>query len=251
MRTRVLHDGVGVLSQIQHESGCRIHIERKHHEVRLFGLPEQRSLANKLLDNFALEVKETNVEISTSVMIEDSLEPIASSCGVTLLMKNGRVMVLGLIENVDKAVQEIEQCKRPKSRFENDVETRQAPRPYGSQQEAPPRGAVATKQYVLDNVERNIPAMKQSTHTQQNPTAHGIHGSTQEGRTSACPTCGCGNFCTSCGAQIGAWQYAPFVIQQQCFPASPGNFPANAMLIPYVMAPQSTLMDGGSYGEFA
>jgi hypothetical protein len=230
MRTRLLDEGGGILSQIQDESGCRIHIERKLHEVRLFGLPEQRSAANKLLDSFAREVKEANVEVSTAAMIEESLQSIASSCGVTFLTRNDGLVVLGLIRNVDKAIQEIEQNRRPKSGFEVNAETRQTYRPSYSQPMVSPCATAATTQYVREASGRNTPAVKQSAHTQHSPTAHGAHGSVQE--NSACPTCGCGKFCTSCGAQISAWQYTPMVMPQQ------GYFPANAMLIPCMMAPQ-------------
>merc|ERR1712172_380908 len=109
MRTRILRDDSSVLYRLEQASGCRIHIERKQNEVRLFGTPEAASKADRLLDDFATQVKDFKMYVNANQYTEETLHVLAHTCGVTLRVEHGQVMIFGLNANVEQAVKEFNQ----------------------------------------------------------------------------------------------------------------------------------------------
>jgi hypothetical protein len=171
LRTRTLQEGTqAIVAQIQQESGCRIHIERSRHEVRLFGDAEAVVIAERLLHELDKDCTEATVPMRTDSNIAPALQSLAHSCGVTLRLDENQVAVLGKRDPVAKAVKELNSfLADPQLRF-----VHQPSKPFTGQGE---EAAEAT------------PIGSESDENDDDK----IQGS-------ACPTCGACPFCASCGA---------------------------------------------------
>jgi hypothetical protein len=249
MRTRILQDGTEVLSRIQRESGCRIHIERRLHEVRLFGPPEATSIADELLDQFSAEVAGRTVELGNAELTEESLEAVAHSCGVTLRVEEGHVVVYGLLSKVDAAVQELVAVMqtRPKnvlpkikqeceptpesldSRFKSDAEIFSM---------APDRTKPPAALQPREPLQRRVPLGQQGGYQAMK------HDMLQDAKDpQACPTCGCGQFCVSCGHPVAGWAYIQAPMSGQYVTMSNGQ---TGMFVPMMMSQPGMQTDGQS-----
>lgn len=270
MRTRILQDESSVLYRLELASGCRIHIERKQNEVRLFGPPDAASTANKLLDDFAAEVTEVSFDMNTTQMSEESLLALAHKCGVSLRVEDDQVIILGLHANVEYAGREFKELsgqKPPQYDSTSSSEGLQLQVPnyqvLAAQENPYPSGAchgtypmmgssvpiMVTRESSGVPVMQNATAPSQACSTQQpfmlSPNfamaqpqipAHTQAAQMQTSKH-VCPTCGCGHFCTSCGFQVAGWQYIQAPTAPASPPMSPGNgYVANTMFVPMMMA---------------
>mmetsp|Transcript_60417 Transcript_60417/g.112185 ORF Transcript_60417/g.112185 Transcript_60417/m.112185 type:complete len:388 (+) Transcript_60417:55-1218(+) len=110
MRTRVSEElSQSLLLQLQQQSGCRIHIERGVHEVRIFGPDEETVIADKLLDELAAVCVEEKVVVKESTFVcPSTLQCISETCEVTIRAQRGAVMVYGRQQAVADAVEELQ-----------------------------------------------------------------------------------------------------------------------------------------------
>ena len=98
-----------LLMQLQNASGCRIHIERGHPEVRIFGTNQASAMAEELLDEAATRCTQGIVpfEDGAPAISPSILEYIATTCEVTLEMQEHGFVASGLHHAVAAAVEEL------------------------------------------------------------------------------------------------------------------------------------------------
>mmetsp|Transcript_42553 Transcript_42553/g.92687 ORF Transcript_42553/g.92687 Transcript_42553/m.92687 type:complete len:412 (+) Transcript_42553:43-1278(+) len=114
MRTRSCQDdreNDAALARLQKQSGCRIHIDRRVMEVRLFGPPAATAAADKLLDEFEQQVTEQTLPLDSlegdPEIILQNLQPLADACGVTLRCTDNLVVALGRHVAVEDAMEKL------------------------------------------------------------------------------------------------------------------------------------------------
>lgn len=111
MRTRTLMDSSkAAVAHLQETSGCRIHIERSRQEVRLFGSSASVKIAEKILEELALECEEVLVPAPAEILERSTevLESLAHACAVTFRLDASEgVTVLGTKASVRRAVEEL------------------------------------------------------------------------------------------------------------------------------------------------
>jgi hypothetical protein len=174
LRTRTLQEGTqAIVVQIQNESGCRIHIERSRHEVRLFGDAQAVAIAERLLQQLDQDCGEAMVPLKADSSIAPALQSLAHSCGVTLRLDENHVAVFGMKEAVSKAVKELDRCLTDPQ-------------------------ALAMFQPVQQIAEE--PAEAQVRLNTPSNTESDCDADSNAAPRTACPTCGACPFCTSCGA---------------------------------------------------
>lgn len=103
MRTRTDTDiNRAALARIQHETGCRIHIERDNQQVQLFGPNEVRADAQLLLQELESMCSQETVDMRFPLAAEmPHLQKFALEFGVTAIMEDAtHVTVMGLSEAV-------------------------------------------------------------------------------------------------------------------------------------------------------
>lgn len=107
MRTR--HEGPSAIVEvIQKQSGCRLHIERTRHEVRLFGDTKAIGEATELLSDLADKCSEEAVLLKQgSWPSAEALQSMALKNKVTFRCEEHQVIALGLTEAVSAAVKEL------------------------------------------------------------------------------------------------------------------------------------------------
>merc|ERR1719329_2128237 len=117
MRTRTnTEPAEAVVSLIQQESGCRIHIERSCRQIRIFGPKHKVIVAQQQLDELEGMCKMEYVEITNNVSTEtEVLEPFANKFGISLcaqkLSNNQSVLaVYGIARAVAEATNELRKC---------------------------------------------------------------------------------------------------------------------------------------------
>lgn len=186
MRTRTQTTSDAAIQYIQEQSGCRVHVERTTQEVRLYGCEKNLKMADKLLKELA---EETDIQVVQGMVSPELLEHIALSMGVTLRVQDTYIEVLGRKDATQSASAELEKLLQKAGFCEKTLEAEthsiQSQSTIPSPQPPSPQG----------------PKIAEMGQHLQN-----IHGQTQpvENR---CPTCHCGRFCGTCGAQI--WQTIP------------------------------------------
>jgi hypothetical protein len=106
LRTRTIPSGQQAhITNIQQESGCRIHIERSRHEVRLFGHDDTTTVAERLLDELAVRCTEVVLPMPSGISNSPAVQAVADGCGVTLCLEERQVAVLGIRDSVNNAVE--------------------------------------------------------------------------------------------------------------------------------------------------
>mmetsp|Transcript_55682 Transcript_55682/g.132767 ORF Transcript_55682/g.132767 Transcript_55682/m.132767 type:complete len:425 (-) Transcript_55682:111-1385(-) len=110
LRTRSEEDASkSLLLQVQEKTGCRIHIERGQHEVRIFGPDEEAEVAERMIDELSEICLDRQVLVQDGVSVHPSaLQCIAETCEVTITLQKGSIMVYGIQPNLDNAVEEVE-----------------------------------------------------------------------------------------------------------------------------------------------
>lgn len=125
MRTRTLVEGPdaskSAVERIQHLSGCRVHIERSKHEVRLFGPKSASAVADRLLNELEEMCTEYLVEAPNSQQLNSEiLHQIAHSGSVSMRVEpqQQQIAVLGLSCAVEPAVAELQRYMAASDQFE-------------------------------------------------------------------------------------------------------------------------------------
>lgn len=123
MRTRTLIEGPdaskSAVEGIQHLSGCRVHIERSKHEVRLFGAKSASAMADRLLNELEEMCTEYAIEAPNSHQLNsDILHQIAHSGSVSMRVEPQQIAVLGLSCAVEPAVAELQRYMVASDQFE-------------------------------------------------------------------------------------------------------------------------------------
>eukprot|EP00930_Biecheleria_cincta_P035310 TRINITY_DN2428_c0_g1_i1.p1 TRINITY_DN2428_c0_g1~~TRINITY_DN2428_c0_g1_i1.p1 ORF type:complete len:421 (-),score=88.97 TRINITY_DN2428_c0_g1_i1:87-1349(-) len=123
MRTRTLVEGPAVsksaVERIQHLSGCRVHIERSKHEVRLFGPKSAGVVADGLLNELEEMCTEHLVDSPNAQLLSsDVLHQIAQFGSVSMRVEPQQIAVLGLSCAVQPAVAELKQYMANPDQFE-------------------------------------------------------------------------------------------------------------------------------------
>lgn len=207
MRTRTLVGTdaafMSAVERIQHLSGCRVHIERASHEIRLFGPKVSSDIAANLMGQFQTMCSEQAVQTSNLEGLScETLQKIAHSGSVSLRIEGQTVSVLGFDFAVVEAANELR-------RYISSPESFQA-RDYN----------VAMGKEVSRLLSTLKPDEVQSNAMMEPPVmpvghAHATVETWQDtGLQAICPTCNLvvrGNFCVHCGQP------------------SPGVLPSNVM----------------------
>lgn len=224
MRTRTVVDAEqGAIMRMQEKCGCRIHIERSRHEVRLFGEDHAIAMADQLLDEMAEEVTQEAIPINDcSKLSAVALQGLAHVSCVSLRVEPARVVVLGLRQKVAEAVVQVReyladaqshkhpQCQDASNPQPADVSSLQDDAASSTDCSEPlgPRVETHTATGAVVNSGNLAPV-----------ASAGMCVGTMQ--CWACPTCGCGRFCSSCGTSV--WQvksmdlatYAAYAAQAQ------------------------------------
>lgn len=110
-RTKSKDPEEGLVARLQEESGCRIHIERDRHQVRIFGPSEEVAVCERLLEELDAECVEELVPraVDATLLKTPALDALAQACGVTLRADKGTITVLGTRSAVREAA--IELCQ--------------------------------------------------------------------------------------------------------------------------------------------
>jgi len=111
MRTRAEPDmNQAAVARIQHESGCRIHIERSAQQVQLFGPADVSFLAQHLLEKLECLCIEEVVDMRCPMdpNFLQKLEGFAQDFGVTLQVTDMSITILGVKGAVFEAVKELQ-----------------------------------------------------------------------------------------------------------------------------------------------
>uniref|UniRef100_A0A7S1W2J9 Uncharacterized protein n=1 Tax=Alexandrium catenella TaxID=2925 RepID=A0A7S1W2J9_ALECA len=109
MRTRTLQSSKqAIVLLIQELSGCRIHIERSRHEVRIFGPQDGIVVAEKLLEELEKRCAQKVLPAHDPASLDvDVLQKISEELGVAVQLEEAEVVVMGLADRVPIAVREI------------------------------------------------------------------------------------------------------------------------------------------------
>mmetsp|Transcript_41208 Transcript_41208/g.132704 ORF Transcript_41208/g.132704 Transcript_41208/m.132704 type:complete len:469 (-) Transcript_41208:413-1819(-) len=255
MRTRTIQGTEALIERLQEGCGCRVHIERSQHEVRIFGDSEAVAKADKLLEDLASQCTQSEVGVADrSALSARALDALARSSGVSLRVEQDCVMVLGMQDAVAKAIGPLREyigdpTSHPLHSLEDACENPQAAEidSFGAQTGDDDDGEVnwnvrdgrelglvppfsnqgrrpnATGTRTTNVHEQPQQEMQQMQHHQQHQQRHQQQkpASGQPARgvgaCCVCPTCGCGRFCGSCGAAV--WQ-APADDLQNYMPGS-------------------------------
>lgn len=238
-RTRTLQTSKqSIVLHLQELSGCRIHIERSRHEVRIFGPQDSTAVAEKLLEE--LEKLTTEAAVPTGDAADSlKIQDIAEELGVTARLDETEVVLLGLKDRVQLAVREISKYMDHMEGYvmqlsREDADILNADWPVMSMEGFDPselstQGGFGSSSSgslppMSPPVYRTVPQPPSPSHMQggrrQNQAlyapqsarmplvmnrAQGHGGHEQSECGGVCPTCGVGRFCHYCGQQT--WVY--------------------------------------------
>lgn len=108
MRTRTHVDSSqSSVAIIQEKSGCRMHIDRHSRQVRLFGPEEATDVAQQLLRKLDSMCSAVTIVMNPAVLVEHRLHGVAQEFGVTLLVQDRWIVVLGLAGAIVEAAEEL------------------------------------------------------------------------------------------------------------------------------------------------
>lgn len=190
MRTRTQTTPDAAIQYIQEQSGCRVHIERQTHEVRLYGPDENLKVADRLLKELG---RDTDLRVVEGMVSPQLLERVALAKGVTMRVRDTFIEVLGRTSATEEACAELEKLlERDAEPAAVTVEEAEIP----SDPAAHPESPKVSKDRHAGNAGNAGNMGNMQTVVMQ--------GHRSERVENRCPTCGCGRFCGSCGAQI--WQ---------------------------------------------
>jgi len=187
MRTRTMSGSEeALIEMMQEKCGCRVHIERSRHEVRIFGDEEGVRKADEILSELATQCAQACVPINDSAQLAGaSLQALAHQCGVSLRIEQCRVIVFGRKTSLMKAVEEL--------------------RSYIADPAGHPLASVQVP--AEDEPCSTNPAANNGVEDDQDCRGSGGGACSGCGSCRTCPTCGSGRFCSNCGTTL--WQVNP------------------------------------------
>lgn len=201
MRTRTQTTSDAAIQYIQEQSGCRVHIERQTHEVRLYGPDENLKVADRLLKELG---RDTDLRVVEGMVSPQLLERVALSKGVTMRVRDTFIEVLGRTSATEEACAELEKLlERAEAEPAAAVEEAEISDPSAAAASHPESPKVSKDMGHAGNAGNagNVGNVGNMGNMQ---TVQVMQGHRSERVENRCPTCGCGRFCGSCGAQI--WQ---------------------------------------------
>jgi len=109
MRTRKIDDMTqAAVARIQHESGCRVHIDRNSQDVRLFGRQDKVVVAQRLLEQLEPMCVAEAVHMKGPMPLDaEQLQVFAQVFGVGLQLEQRQITVLGIAGAVAEAAKEL------------------------------------------------------------------------------------------------------------------------------------------------
>jgi len=226
MRTRADPDmDQAAVARIQHESGCRIHIERNAQQVQLFGPKDTSFLAQHLLAKFERMCVEEVVDMTCPMdhLFLQKLQGFAQDFGVTLQVSETSIIILGVKGAVAEAAKELQGSEFDSQYLDSSMD-------YAKPSEAARMAINMALSNLTVDADKRIASTSLATPPVL-PNAGSMHGSeiSMQGavtlKTSTsnlkipfphqsseadlqqvydCPTCGGGgNFCVNCGHPTG------------------------------------------------
>jgi len=175
-----------LIEVMQERCGCRIHIERSRHEVRIFGDDGGVQKADEILKELATQCTQECVPINENAQLSGaSLESLANHCGVSLRIEQCRIVVFGRKTVLANAVKEL--------------------RSYIADPVGHPMASVQAPEEE-DDLHSNSNPQAADDVTEDEQEYHGANGGACSGCGSnhTCPTCGSARFCSHCGTML--WQ---------------------------------------------
>lgn len=201
------------VARIQQQSGCRIHIERRDQEIRLFGPEDSVAAAQYLVEELHCMCVEQGVKMDCPSYLDiDMLQTFAQEFGVTLQIEEQQITVLGIEGAVMQAAQELQNYDSNRQCFSVVADSKPS---------AIARSAIMAAMADL-KVDRDITSASDSgaensgimDFTMQGavmsckPSSQNQHQQSFNNRdmqqnsqsSGPCPTCGCSaKFCVHCG----------------------------------------------------
>jgi len=109
MRTRKIDDMTqAAVARIQHESGCRVHIDRNSQDVRLFGRQDKVVVAQRLIEQLGPMCVAEIVHMKGPMPLDaEQLQVFAQVFGVGLQLDQRQITVLGITGAVAEAATEL------------------------------------------------------------------------------------------------------------------------------------------------
>lgn len=199
MRTRTLKvSPKASIARMQAASGCRIHIERCRHEVRLFGPNDGVVVANRLLDEFSEMCGEEAVPLADPTTLSPSvLQAISHSFGITLCVEDRQIKVLGLKEPIGLAVAKLHEYLADP----HGIDLGSLPEAPESQEPQEPPAQPERERPRQEPKQQQVAQGPRDGNRRLAQQAQQRHSHSQGGDF-CCPTCGAGRFCSSCGAPV-------------------------------------------------
>jgi len=227
MRTRANPDiSLAAVARIQHETGCRIHIERNSQQVQLFGPQETAKAAQRLVDQLAHMCVEETVDKKLPLDMDlQWLQLFAEDFGVTLQVEEKHLTIYGIEGAVAEAARELHHydCEGPYSDPNPSNIARLAIKMAMTKLTL---GSMRSSQSTTPGSLSPVSSMHSLEDTMQGAVTVKMPASPVKGRPQqrfdnmqekdfqqayeSCPTCGhFGNFCVSCGKPTGKMMQNP------------------------------------------
>jgi len=228
MRTRTNPDvSQAAIAQIQHSSGCRIHIERNDHQVQLFGPQNKSAVAQHLLKKLESMCTEKVVNIEGHVNLE-ALHMFAEEFGVTLQVEETNITIMGIEGAVVEAAKEIHNYDFDKAHLGQSNHMSES-----SDVACAAISAAISRLFVDPESDFSPPTPYPMAHSLQTGVCTQTSESAMQGAVmmkkagsisqqkmvhpEPCPTCGgIGTFCVNCGKPAGRMMQQPFAGCSTC-----------------------------------
>lgn len=245
MRTRAENDlSQAAVMRIQHETGCRIHIERNAQEVQLFGPKPSRALAQLLLeelDHLCIEAVMDARDIAGCPL--DKVEQIAEDFCVTLQMDQSSFSILGIETAVATAIRELQRNNHSNEQYIDGggprdiarlaiseamsklalVSSSVSPNTIRDSQDSSTFAERNDTRFSGDLMQGSVTVgLHQVQHTPSSrgtlkPQAHATKSKDARKDFEICPRCGGGgNFCVHCGGPINETGQCPLAVCPTC-----------------------------------
>mmetsp|Transcript_127441 Transcript_127441/g.231711 ORF Transcript_127441/g.231711 Transcript_127441/m.231711 type:complete len:452 (-) Transcript_127441:301-1656(-) len=244
MRTRADADlSQAAVARIQHETGCRIHIERNAQEVQLFGPKPSRALAQLLLEELEhMCIEEVVDAMDIASLGLQKVQQIAEEFCVTLQTEESHISVMGIETAVVAAMREMQSNHHSDEQYIDVCVEGARPRDAACMaiSEALSKLAVISS-HLSPNSTQDSSALVEQNDTPPRTPEDAMQGSvtvqmptpsskapmkqqvyapksTESQRAfEVCPRCGGGgNFCVHCGQPIGETWQCPLAVCPTC-----------------------------------
>mmetsp|Transcript_148949 Transcript_148949/g.263327 ORF Transcript_148949/g.263327 Transcript_148949/m.263327 type:complete len:464 (-) Transcript_148949:72-1463(-) len=285
MRTRADPDlNQAAIARIQHESGCRIHIERSAQQIQLFGPKDNSMIAEQLLEELDRMCVEEVVDVKCPLDpgFLQKLQSFAQEFGVTLQVGGNHVNILGIKGAVAEAAKEL--CSYDADELQmvlsidrdksSDaarlaIHTALASLAVDPEKKAFIQSALGSSSPLVQNdtlvqadslmqgavtvkMPPPYPVNSKGPYDQQ---MHNMQGMEFQQGQMTCPTCGGGgNFCVHCGKPTEKMMMSPHAACPTCgivnFCAYCGQATAESARMNSMSAPQQELPEAPSYQPY-